>query len=383
MARSVAIILMLEGHMTGACLADEYRNLQSPVFNIWQYIHGITSPLFFTVSGIIFAYLLSADIRLPYLKNKRVRKGYKRVLELLFWGYFLQVNLRTVFHALTTGESYDTDWLNAFHVLQSIGLGIFLLLLIYGVFKLIRVIPLSVLYFAAAVVIFGFNGYLENYIFAQKNHAAAGNIVQPYYIPVHAPAFIQNIIYGQYSEFSFIRYGGYTLIGGGIGAIIRHFNHRIISVRSGLLFIATGLLFFYFSYPLLELLDEFLFNRRWELKRVQIFNEPAMAGLGVILVLLGWLIIINTYVNMRSNLFLKMGQNTLPIYVVHVMILYGGIFGFGLHPEIIHHNLGPYASILCSVLFIAAFFVFVRYIESLNKIRNRIFSSPKKTSGSS
>ena len=93
MARSFAILLMLEGHFTGAALSNEYRSNEYWLYSIWHNLHGLTSPLFFTVTGLIFVYLLSGNNEIAYLDNQRVKKGFKRVRELLFWGYLIQLNL--------------------------------------------------------------------------------------------------------------------------------------------------------------------------------------------------------------------------------------------------------------------------------------------------
>jgi surface polysaccharide O-acyltransferase-like enzyme len=63
MARSLAILLMLEGHFTGAALGEEFRSDEFILYSIWHNIHGLTSPLFFTVTGVIFVYLLAGNQR--------------------------------------------------------------------------------------------------------------------------------------------------------------------------------------------------------------------------------------------------------------------------------------------------------------------------------
>lgn len=378
LARSLAIVMMLEGHFTGATLSNDFRTSDFPLYNAWLFIHGITSPLFFTVSGIIFTYLLSADIRTSYWKNPRVKKGYKRVAELLFWGYFLQVNLLAIYKSFWYNQPLDTSWLGAFHVLQSIAVGIFLLLVLYGIFRLIKVIPLWVIYTLAGFAVFAVNGYLEHYIYIQRNLVKGGFIEQPYYIPIDAPAFIQNMLYGKFSEFSFIRYGGYTLLGGAIGTIIRHYNHKIISIRAAAVFIASGLGFFFLSFPVLQWIDELLYKQRWELLRIQVFNNPAFVGLGIILCLLGLLILVNRFINVKPNLFLKMGQNTLSIYIVHVIILYEGIFGLGIYPRLVNHNLPPIQTVLLSLGFILLFALFTFYIEKLKRFQRRMLVKGRK-----
>jgi len=60
MARSIAILLMLEGHFIGCTLAnqDYYHNSQSPIYFAWNFVRGFTAPMFFTVTGLVFVYLL-------------------------------------------------------------------------------------------------------------------------------------------------------------------------------------------------------------------------------------------------------------------------------------------------------------------------------------
>jgi fucose 4-O-acetylase-like acetyltransferase len=65
----------------------------------------------------------------------------------------------------------------------------------------------------------------------------------------------------------------------------------------------------------------------------------------------------------KDNLFLRVGQNTLVIYIVHVIILYGGIFGIGLYPHILNQSMAPLAAALFSLGFIAFFIGLVWAIE--------------------
>ena len=75
--------------------------------------------------------------------------------------------------------------------------------------------------------------------------------------------------------------------------------------------------------------------------------------------------LIDKYVDVKAKLYLKLGQNTLPIYVVHVIILYGGIFGIGLKPLVFDENLGPWIAAGISAIAILFFTLMVYYIEIL------------------
>ena len=52
-----------------------------------------------------------------------------------------------------------------------------------------------------------------------------------------------------------------------------------------------------------------------------------------------------------STLLQKIGQNTLTIYVVHYIILYGSFTGLGLY-RFFHDKLNPYEAVIGAVLFV-------------------------------
>ena len=101
--RAWAILMMLQGHFIDGLLDNAFRDNTDLTFNIWKYFRGITAPVFFTVSGFIFTYLL---IRVPQkgMQNPRIKKGLKRGLQLIFIGYLLRTNLL----GMLGGEIYDS-----------------------------------------------------------------------------------------------------------------------------------------------------------------------------------------------------------------------------------------------------------------------------------
>ncbi|MEY2938916.1 MAG: hypothetical protein RL062_1505, partial [Bacteroidota bacterium] len=191
LARSIAIILMLEGHITGELLSTQFRQENSALYQLWRQVHGYTSPLFFTISGVVFVYLLTMPLEgVTFWNHPRVKKGLKRVLELLVWGYVLQFHFKNFILCQWDGATYNTDWLMAFHVLQSIGVSLFLVIAIFGLSKLTR-IPFFILGFLAAIVMFGCNGVLETYVREQKLLLQQGVISNLNYWPNHAPRWLQ------------------------------------------------------------------------------------------------------------------------------------------------------------------------------------------------
>jgi hypothetical protein len=446
MARSIAILMMLEGHFTGSSLADRYRDPDNWLYNFWHNLHGLTSPLFFCVTGVVFVYLLSNSTSKPYFDNDRVKKGFGRVRMLLFWGYLIQFDLLSFFRDTGYGFErygkmenvsffemigswfhdilvpfyptaysvkpwifdYHFDWFQAFHVLQSIGFGIFLLLSIFGIYKLIKKGPLYLYYLIGAITIFIIYGFLKDHINAHEaleglkkvnyNLADYLPVKSPEdFVPHGAPKFMQNMVYGQFSDFSFVRYAGYTIMGGFIGAIIRKFEGNVRKLWFAALFFGIGLLFNVAGQFMFHQLDKFLdFVGIIDLDNFGVWvvgknghlyqnfvgcfenNATGFARLGQVAMLFGVLMTIDARFNVKAPLFLKMGQNTFPVYIVHVIILYRGIIGIGLddasaeHPWY-HHAFHPWVSVGISAFFITFFILMVKYIEPLTDIYNKVF----------
>jgi len=355
--------MMLEGHCTGMALDKAYRSTEYPLYNFWFFIHNTTSPLFFTISGLVFAYLLTGKSTEPFFEKKRVRKGFKRVVELLIWGYLLQLDLRGVYNHVFNNIPYDMSWFAAFHVLQSIAIGIFGLLVIYGIQQWIGKVALHWYYLIAALVFFYMNAWLNHTIMQDQTMIAQGVQSAKSFYPTDVPLFIQNMFYGPFSEFSVIRYLEFTLVGGMLGSIIRKNESRIFSFKFISLFGGAGILILLFTQPVLRNLDIILNQLKLANAAVHESNTLAIEVIGMIIIFVALLMLADKYKLIKDNLFLRVGQNTLVIYIVHVIILYGGIFGLGLYPHVLNQSMSPLPSAIFSLGFITFFIALVWAIE--------------------
>ncbi len=383
MARSIAILMMLEGHFTGAALSNAFRNEDFIAYKIWHNLHGLTSPLFFTVTGLVFVYLLCKEQNVSYFESDRVRKGFKRVRMLLFWGYLIQLDFFTLFRDLyfgfqnvLNGKGWDFqfhfEWFQAFHVLQSIGIGILLLLIIYGIHYLIGKFEIHWYYLIAGLIIFIAYSHLKNYVQVDEIRLEANDIHTPNYWPNGSPSFIQNMFYGKYSDFSILRYSGYVILGGMVGSIIRKYEEKCKELWFASLFILVGILLNIFAQTAFNKIDHFTELIHLTDKGMFSLTAVSFMRFGQVISLLGFLMLIDARFKIKAGLFLKLGQNTLPIYIIHVIILYGGIFGFGLVPNLFDKNLHPIDSIFISGTAIVAFVIFIKYIEPLDVVYNKI-----------
>lgn len=348
MARSIAILLMLEGHFVDDSLNPIYRDSSNLIYSTWFFIRGFTSPIFLTVTGIVFVYLLLGNNHLKYFNNIRVHKGYKRAVELLFWGYLLQYY--------------------AFHVLQCIGVGIITILLLYGLYRLVKVIPLWIYFFLMGTLIFSTYMYF-------------GAMPKDQYWPTNAPAFIQNMFHGKYSIFPILPRMGYTMYGAMFGTILFHYKEHVKTWKFICTTITIGtVLFFGFEELFLYVDKNILHNVKYHLYKLDWLYE----ALGMVLIVLGVLIIIEKLRgDIKPNLFLKIGQNTLTIYILHMVLLYGSLTGLGLN-KLFHHNLTPWQLIPVVSMFLLFFVILIKYIDyirtklsfillPIRKIANMIF----------
>lgn len=342
-ARTIAILLMLEGHFVHDSLALEWVNESLPAYRTWKFIRGFTSPTFLTVTGLVFTYLLLGNEHLKFWDNMRVRKGLKRVVELLFWGYLLQYY--------------------AFHVLQCIAIGIFTIIMLYGAYKLIKVLPLWLYYFVAGTLLF------SSYLFFGQ--------LGPTYWPAKAPAVIQNIFHGPHSLFPITPHMAYTMFGAMLGVLLFQHKEKVKSLPVILGVFVLGLSIFIGIKPLLLLLQSVPQLQHIPFYRMDWLYEK----LGIVLVVLSILLALETYVLQikKENLFLKIGQNTLSIYIIHTMVLYGSIIRIGIN-DFLHEKLGPYQIIPYTLGFWLIFIVYVYYIDGIRAKLHFILWPMKKYS---
>ncbi|WP_178985046.1 heparan-alpha-glucosaminide N-acetyltransferase domain-containing protein [Winogradskyella helgolandensis] len=321
--RAFAILMMLQGHFIDTLLEVSYRNHSYTAFKVWEYTRGITAPTFFTISGLIFSYLL-IKAKLNGTIEKRMHKGLIRGFMLIGIGYLLRA---PIFEWLT-GKFPDSFLV--VDVLQCIGLSLILIVFIY------RLTLKKTLVFSIVMLLLGLTIFM----------------LEPLYRHLELPevpmVFSNYLSKANGSIFNIIPWFGYVAFGGFIATLFYRYVERPkfkIAIVSGFFVIGIALIFGS-SETLMKL---YYVSDLSILKEVAYYNY-LFTRLGNVLIIFSLFYLAENYI--KQPLILKIGQKTLSIYVIHFIIIYGSLTGFGLH-QLIGRALEPWQAIIGAILFLS------------------------------
>jgi uncharacterized membrane protein len=342
--RGYAILMMLQGHTVGIVLDDALRTDAYPAYRIWHYMTGLTAPTFFFAAGLIFTFLLLRQDD-PF---DRLRKGWRRGLWLILLGFLLQVNLLDIGRALMGQEpGYNYfNFLGRSHVLQAIG---WALILIVGIFHLSRLsrVPFLIwtLILANAAFIFC--------PFTKTLSGGEGLLAIPELFLSRAK-----------SGFPILPWVGFSLFGCCAGiATVRWRWHEDPRALIGL-FLGGALLSHVLSYPMLySCYRPFTEDPSPWLK----LSIGTYYRLGEVLMLTSIMAALCHWARVPRFLLVA-GSETLSIYFIHVILLYGGLVGFGLKTWI-SHEVGGWTA---AAIAFGVVFGFVLLALRLERLRTKV-----------
>ncbi|MEZ4855815.1 MAG: heparan-alpha-glucosaminide N-acetyltransferase domain-containing protein [Gelidibacter sp.] len=334
--RAFAILMMLQGHFIDTLIKPVYKDTSYTAFNVWSYFRGITAPVFFTISGLVFLYLLlKANAKGD--DQKRIRKGLTRGLMLIGIGYLLRLSLKDWL------SGYFNPSLLAVDVLQCIGLSLILIVCLYLISRKSSTI-LAVLLFVLGFICF---------------------VSEPLYRTItleNIPLFFANwMTLANGSVFTILPWFGYMAYGGFIATLFFKYGQKYRfkpMVISG--FVVVGLFLIYFSSYALHQLS-YLFD-------IKLFEQSAdynylFTRLGNVLLLFALFYTFESY--LKQSIITKIGEKTLSIYVVHFIIIYGSFTGFGLK-RFLDKSLDPWQAIIGAIIFMISVCVIVFYEGKTN-----------------
>lgn len=342
--RAWAILMMLQGHFIDGLLDPVYRDTENAAFNVWLYFRGITAPVFFTVSGFIFTYLL---IRIPQkgFNNPRVAKGVRRGLQLLLIGYLLRLNVLGLFK----GQLYNAFYL--VDVLHCIGLSILALIGVYLLASKRKPYLFPTLLLGITLVLFLFEP-----VYKQWSFSFLPNALTNYFTKTNG------------SVFTIFPWLGYATLGGFVSVLFTRFKDFKYLYTVGIpLATVVGYLLIYHSSGAFTSLYKIT---GWEFFGLIPLNNYLFIRLGNVFIVFAVFMLLRKFLTNRT--ILNIGASTLSIYVIHFIILYGSFTGLGLY-RFFNHSLAPQIVIPGAVLFmVVCTYLALKYNQHEVEIKSQI-----------
>lgn len=350
--RAYAILMMVQGHLVDSCLAPIYRDPNSTLYNIWNFMRGMTAPVFFFSSGMIFTYLLMKEEEKTGrgFKNSRVQKGLKRVGSLIAIGYLLHFNF-WLFWDLLDGK-LDKSYQSMFtvDVLHIIGIALLIIVLLYLVAITLR----TKLYLLLLI------GALATFLFYPNIEPANFSLLPP---------FLSNYFaQGKNFSFTIIPWVGYSLFGGILGIFVWTRPKSIHSYLLASIFLISGILLDFYS---TNMLMDMYYLTGWINFKALAYNNFLFYRLGHVFIVVSIFMVINNIFKNIPKLIPKIGSETLTIYVVHAFLIYGSVFQYGIVQNF-GYSLTPWQCFWLALSFEVFFVLLIYFIKPIRAYLRKI-----------
>ena len=325
--RAFAICMMLEGHFIDGLLAPEYRDENNLFYATWHYIRGMTAPVFFTVSGFIFTYLLIKEQNPAKMgwNHVRVQKGVRRGINLIIIAYLLRANILNLF----TPDYTDMN-VRRVDVLHCIGLSLLFLIAFYlRTYRRKNRLRMSIMLLGTTFVAFFFEPIYSHLTYE--------------YLPM---ALANYFTKENGSVFTIFPWFGYASLGGFMGFLFYKNRENPHLYRNMVIwYILLGVILITFPYWMGKIADTL------QIHSLQLIahGDYLIKRIGNVLLFFALFMILRHVIT--SPTLQKIGQNTLSIYVIHYIILYGSFTGMGLY-RYFHDQLTPWQAIIGAILFV-------------------------------
>lgn len=323
--RAFAICMMLQGHFIDGLLANSFRDENNIFFSTWLYFRGMTAPVFFTISGFIFMFLLikEQDPNKMGWNHIRVQKGIRRGFLLIITGYLLRANIFNLFSDYIDFNAQMVD------VLHCIGLSLLFLISIYlfSYKNNKRLIPITL--FCITIILFAFEP-----IYNQLNYK---------YLPITIANYFTK---ANGSVFTIFPWFGYASLGAFMGYLFNHYRNKNYVYNVSILLCLLFGVFFLFSNSWINFLYKIT---NIEILHIIATNDYLFKRIGNVLFVFAFFILMRNIIT--SKTIQTIGQNTFSIYIIHYIILYGSFTGLGLY-RFFHHKLSPVFAIPGAICFV-------------------------------
>jgi uncharacterized membrane protein len=327
LARALAVLFMLYGHVVDALLAPRYR--VGVWFDVWTFQRGLTSSLFLLLSGFAFSIATVRHwgnhlrISRPVLVRARRFSGFVLLGYALHFPVLKLAELRTV---------ADDRWRSflAIDVLQLIGATFLCIQVLVLVTRTRRRLTLTALVLAVAMVLVTPTLWLAQW---------------PHQLPLWLSNYVEP---GNGSQFPLFPWSAYILLGIALGQLYARWGAANLPAFANGVLLGGGAVMIGCGLLLRPLASGLFGGGPWT------FIPPEISvRIGSCLIILGVIAHGSRFIDTLPHVFGAVAQETLLIYFVHLCIVYGSIWSPGLF-QLYGTTLAPLQVLAIVVALVAA-----------------------------
>ena len=327
LGRFLALVFMLYGHTVSALLAPEYQ--RGTWFEVWNFQRGLTSSLFLLLSGFAFSIATSKRWHSHQSFSPAVFKRTRRFALFLLLGYAIHFPVPR-FSMLTTLTEEQWRSFTQVDVLQLIGATFLIVQALVFVWKSRRMFTIAVFVLAALVLALTHPIWVIDWWQILPGWLAA------YLSPARG------------SLFPLFPWATYVLFGAGLGQIYVSWGAARLSSYAIYTLFVPGVILSALGWGLAQIENGPWGTDAWNFMPIQLAIR-----IGACLIILAAIARASQRLTRLPRFFAAVAQETLPIYFVHLMIVYGSIWNSGLAVWYAA-SLGPSATLLCVAFLLAA-----------------------------
>ncbi len=349
-ARAYACVVMVFGHTFDSLLHPAFK--EAYLFKNYQFFRGLTAPTFLFISGFAFFFATNLKWDKFLTISPNLFKRIRRIVYLLFIGYLLHFpyeNIFKPFYYLPFERFYN--WMNV-DILQCIAMVIFIMHVTIFILREKKYF----IVFNSVIILIAFFFYKPIWFFFFKHPDTPLSYYFSGYLSSYFPIFPWIGYYSMGTIFSYF----YLKTNG------KNWERNFFKIAV-YIFTISFLIAFYFK----------------EIKYEGYFSDTPFFFLKISLVIMIFSIIGLLVKNLKksNNLIMTAGSETLTIYWIHLVIVYGSAWNRGLYYYIGKRN--PFETLF---LFIVVFIFSLTIVLLKNYLKSNILkffslinSSFKKT----
>ncbi len=305
LARALAVLFMLYGHTIDALLAPPYRS--GPLFQAWQFQRGLTSCLFFLLSGFAFSIATARHWTSHLTISPAVMKRIRRFALFIALGYGLRFPVPSLARLAT---ATDAEWrtLLGVDVLQLIGTTFIAVQALVMICRSRRLFTIVTLVLGLALIVVAPASWDTDWSARLRPAIAA------YVTPATG------------SQFPLVPWSAFILVGAALGQVYARWGAAHVARYANAALLAPGVLTIAAATWVAAHQDA------WFGTGPNAY-VPAnlLMRLGASLLIIGVIAHASRAIMPLPHVFGAVAQESLVVYVLHLAIVYGSVWAPGLY----------------------------------------------------